>query len=104
MIMKILYLILPIFFIIASCTSDDIDYVTIHGKIQRAVNGNGIANQSITVMTRKSTGSGLFSIISELDRKEVLTDENGNFSVALVNGVGAFVTVVYQGDEDYFGT
>jgi len=102
--MKILYLILPIFLIIASCSSDDVDYATIEGKVQRAINGNGIANQSVIVMTRKSIGSGLFSTIRELDQKEVVTDENGNFSVALVNDADAFVTIVYQGDEDYFGS
>src|SRR5690554_1737340 len=102
--MKILYIILPILLMISSCSSDDVDYATIDGKVQRAINGNGIANQTVIVMTRKSTGSGLFSTTKELDRKEVITDENGNFSIALINEAGAFVTIVYQGDDDYFGT
>lgn len=102
--MRLLYFILPVFFLIASCSPDDVDHVTIHGKVQRAINGDGIANQSVIVMTRKHTGSGMFSTIRELDRKEVLTDENGDFSTALVEDVDAFVTVVYQGDDDYFGT
>lgn len=102
--MKILYIILPILLIISSCSSDDVDYATIDGKVQRALNGNGIANQTIIVMTRKSTGSGLFSTTKELDQKEVITDENGDFSIALINEAGAFVTIVYQGDDDYFGT
>lgn len=102
--MKLLYFILPIFLIITNCSSDDVNYATIDGKVQRAINGNGIADQSVIVMTRKSTGSGLFSTIRELDRKEVVTDINGNFSVALVNDVDAFVTISYLGDEDYFGS
>ncbi len=101
--MKITYLLLPIFLILASCSIDD-DYATINGRVQRALNGNGIADQSVIVMTRKLTGSGLFSTYKELDLTEVVTDVNGNFSVALINDVDAFVTIVYQGDEDYSGT
>ncbi|MBO3100017.1 Ig-like domain-containing protein [Gelidibacter pelagius] len=102
--MKILYFILPIFFIIASCSVNDLDFVTIEGKVQRAINGNGIANQSVNVMTRKSTGSGMFSTTRVLDEKKVITDENGKFSVRLVTDAGAFITVTYQGDEDYYGS
>ena len=102
--MKRIYLIFSILLITVSCSSDDENYTTIDGKVQRAVNGNGIADQLVIVMTRKSNGSGLFATITELDRKEVVTDVNGNFSVALVDDVDAFVTIVYQGDEDYFGT
>ena len=101
--MKILYIILPIFLMIASCSSDDIEYATIDGKVQRAINGNGIANQKVIVMTRKSTGSGWLSPTKELDQKEVITDENGSFSTTLIYETGAFVTTVYQGDDDYFG-
>ncbi len=96
--MKITYLLLPIFLILASCSIDD-DYATINGRVQRALNGNGIADQSVIVMTRKLTGSGLFSTYKELDLTEVVTDVNGNFSVALLNDVDAFVTIVHQGDE-----
>ena len=102
--MKIAYLILPIFLIIASCSTDDVNYATIDGRVQRTLNGNGIADQSVIVMTRKSTGSGLFSTIRELDRKEIVTDVNGNFSTALINEVDAYVTIVYEGDDDYFGS
>jgi len=102
--MKRLYIILPIFLILASCSSAVVDYAIINGKVQRAINGEGIANQSLYVMTRKSTGSGFLATKKILDQKRVLTDQNGNFSVALVREAGAFVTVVYEGDADYFGT
>ena len=84
--------------------SDDVDYVIVNGRVERAVNGDGIADQSVIVMTRVSKGSGFFSYTKELDRKEVVTDPNGDFSVALVNDVDAFVTIIYQGDEDYSGS
>jgi len=101
--MKIKYLLLPIFLILASCSIDD-DYATINGRVQRAINGDGIADQTVIVMIRKYTGSGFFSTIKELDRTEVVTDVNGNFSVALINDSDAFITIVYQGDDDYYGT
>ncbi len=102
--MKITYLLLPIFLILLGCSSDDVDYATINGKVERAINGDGIADQLVTVITRKSYGSGLFAYTKELDRTEVITDVNGNFSVALINDVDAFVTIVHQGDEDYSGS
>lgn len=102
--MKITYLILPFLLIMFGCSSDDVDYVTINGKVERAINGEGIANQMVTVMTRKSNGSGILATFEELDKKEVITDANGNFSVALVNDMDAFVTIVHQGDENYSGS
>ena len=101
--MKIKYLLLPIFLILASCFIDDADE-TINGRVQRAVNGDGIADQTVIVMTRKYTGSGWFSTIKMLDRTEVVTDVNGNFSVVLKSDVDAFVTIVHQGDDDYSGS
>ncbi len=101
--MKISHLLLPIFLILVSCSIDD-DYATINGRVQRALNGDGIADQTVIVMTRKHTGSGLFLTYKELDRTEVVTDVNGNFSVALINDVDTFVTIVYEGDEDYSGS
>lgn len=102
--MRISHLLLPIFLILISCSSDDVDYATINGRVERALNGDGIPDQTVTVMTREFIGSGLFSTIKELDRTEVVTDINGNFSVALINDVDAFVTIVHQGDEGYSGS
>ncbi|CAM3410384.1 hypothetical protein [Aequorivita lipolytica] len=102
--MKKSHLLLLFFLILISCSSDDAINATINGTVQRALDGNGIADQSVIVMTRKHTGSGLFSTIKELDRTEVITDVNGNFSAALINEVGAFITIVHQGDDDYSGT
>ena len=102
--MKISYLLLPILLLLLSCSSDDAEYATINGSVERAINGEGIADQSVIVMTRKDTGSGVFATIKELDRKEVITDINGDFSVDLINESGAFVTIVYQGDDNYAGS
>ncbi len=102
--MKKLFLIFSAFLIIVSCFPDDVSYATINGRVQRTINGNGIADQSVIVMTRKLSGYGSFATYQELDSKEVITDENGDFSVALVGEADAIVTIVYQGDDDYFGT
>lgn len=103
--MKLPHILLPLFLILMGCSSDDdVAYATINGRVERAINGNGVADQSVIVMTRKHTGSGLFSSIKILDRKDVVTDENGNFSVALESDVNAFVTIVHSGDENYSGS
>jgi hypothetical protein len=102
--MKTIYLLLSIFLILLGCSSDDVDYITIKGKVERTINGEGIADQTVTIMTRKHTGSGLFSSIKILDSTKVVTDENGGFSVALIHDVDAFVTVVHLGDDNYSGS
>ena len=102
--MRISYVLWISLLMLMSCSSDDISQTTINGRVQRTLNGVGIADQSVTVMTRKATGSGLFSTIKELDRKEIVTDINGDFSVDLESDQDAFVTIVHQGDDDYSGT
>ncbi|MDO1500504.1 hypothetical protein Q2T40_10225 [Winogradskyella maritima] len=102
--MKRIYLILSIILITVSCSSDDVDYKIVNGKVERTINGDGIADQLVTVMTRKSSGSGLFSTTKVLDSAKVITDANGYFSVTLANEVDAFVTIVHQGDENYSGS
>ena len=104
--MKIKYLLLPIFIILLGCSDNDdtVDYATINGTVERLINGEGIPGQQVTVMTRKSNGSGLLATIEGLDRKEVVTDANGNFSVALVTGADAYITIIQEGDENYSGS
>ncbi len=100
--MKITYLILPFFLILFGCSSDNvIDHITLYGKVERAINGDGIPDHLVTVRTRKSHGSGLLGTTEELDSKEVVTDVSGNFSVSLVNEDGAFVTITHIGGENY---
>ena len=104
MIMNFKYLLLPILLLLFACSLDDVEYALIHGKVERTINGDGIADQKVYVMTRKLNGTGWLSYFEELDRKEVITDSNGNFSVALINDVNTFVTIVHQGDDNYSGS
>lgn len=101
--MKISYVIAAILFVFTSCSIDDDTYSTIEGKLERTINGEGIPNQTITVMTRRLRGTGLLSSNIELDSRDVVTDQNGNFSLSLLSESDAFVTIVYQGDDDYYG-
>jgi hypothetical protein len=88
-----------------ACDYDfDSDYITINGKVEREINGDGVPNHKVTAMTRKNIGSGLFATTKELDRKQVITDESGNFSVSLVNEQDAFVTIYHNGGDNYSGS
>ena len=102
--MKITYLLLPIFLILLSCSSDDVDYATIDGKVERTLNGDGIPNQKVLVMTSKRVRSGMLGSVKELDRAEVITDADGNFSTSLVVDSDAFISIVHEGDDEYSGS
>lgn len=101
---KISFVILSIFLTMISCSNDDTFYYgTIDGRVERALNGEGIASQSVIVMTEKIRGSGIFSSKIMIDSIQVVTDVNGSFSASLVFDEDAFITVIYNGDDNYFG-
>ena len=95
-------------FIVSSCklhNIDDEDFAVIEGRVQRAIDETGIANQSVTLMTTKHIGgSGFLTITKDLELKTVTTDEDGNFSTLMRSEDGAIVSAVYSGDEDYYGS
>ena len=97
-------LLLMFSFLASSCSVDDAEYITINGKVERSINQDGIENQLVKVMTRKTFGSGWFSYTRVLDSTVVRTDVNGLFSVNLLNDLNAYATVVYHGDDDYLGS
>jgi len=94
-------------FIVSSCklhNIDDEDFAVIEGRVQRAIDETGIANQSVTLITLKDTGSGLLSNREYFEQKTVTTDEDGNFSALMRSKAGAFVSASYSGDDDYYGS
>lgn len=94
-------------FIVSSCklhNIDDEDFAVIEGRVQRAIDETGIANQSVTLTTLKDTGSGLLSNREYFEQKTVTTDEDGNFSALMRSEAGAFVSASYSGDEDFYGS
>lgn len=101
--MKLLkLLLLTLTLTLTSCFLDDNDTVIINGRVERTVNREGIANQSVTVIIREKDGSGILGVTKDIDQTTVLTDEKGNFSVNLING--DFVSIIHQGDENYSGS
>lgn len=99
---KLLLITLPFIFAFFSCSIDEYNYINIEGKVIRTINGDGVANQSVTVISRIRTRTGLLSTTRDLDQTNVKTDENGNFSTNLIKG--NFVSIIHQGDEDFSGS
>lgn len=94
-------------FIVSSCklhNINDEDFAVIEGRVQRAIDETGIANQSVTLITLKDIGSGLLSNREYFEQKTVTTDEDGNFSTLMRSKAGAFVSASYSGDEDFYGS
>ena len=94
-------------FLLSSCELPIIaeeDFAVIEGRVQRAIDETGIANQSVTLITLKDIGSGLLSNREYFEQKTVTTDEDGNFSALMRSEAGAFVSASYSGDEDYYGS
>ena len=104
--MKNLLIIICSLFLLTSCDLPVIaeDFFVVKGRVQRAIDEAGIANQSVVLITRKTIGSGLLSDTREFERKTVTTDQDGNFSTLMESKDGAFVTAVYSGDEDFYGS
>lgn len=93
-------------FIVSSCklhNIDDEDFAVIEGRVQRAIDETGIANQSVTLFTLNQSQRELLNRES-LEQKTVTTDEDGNFSALMRSEAGAFVSAIYSGDEDFYGS
>lgn len=69
------------------CSNNEIESYTISGKVVDYNSGNAAANVNLKIQTSlKSSGINIFGSISdtsnEFEVKNVLTDQNGNFSVS----------------------
>ncbi|MCG2611462.1 hypothetical protein LZZ90_08075 [Flavobacterium sp. SM15] len=100
---KISVLISALFLILAGCSNDDTNYITVKGKVIREANGEGVPNQKLTLRMKKINGTGYWSYTTEIDSKEVITDSNGNFNVAMNSDSNISVSVSKQNDDDYTG-
>ena len=99
--MKKIILILTCIILLLSCSNDD-NFITINGSVERAINGEKIANQIVHLETIKSQGSGQYtSYITALEYKQVLTDANGNFSVTMKIVDNMFVRVFKIQDDNF---
>lgn len=102
---KILILVIISSFLLSltllSCSEEEINYTTVSGKVERAINSEGIPNQKVLLEIKKSHGSGYFAYTTTLDIKEVITDSNGFFSTTMKTDSNTFVSVYKPQDEDY---
>ena len=99
--MKNLIIVLFLTVFISGCSNDDSDYITIKGRVERDFTGQGISNQKIYLEVRQAKGSGAWAYSVEIDSKEVVTDENGEFSIAMKSASNTYVTAYKHMDENY---
>lgn len=99
--MKKLILLFALIFILCSCSNDEDNYVTIKGRVERELNGEGIPNQKVSLEIMQIHGTGNWAYTTKVDSKEVTTDSNGNFSTSMKNGSNTFVSVYKAQDDNY---
>ena len=99
--MKKLLIISALIFIIYSCSNDENNYVTVKGRVERELNGEGVSNQKVFLEINQIHGTGYWSYTTKVDSKEVITDSNGNFSASMKNDSNTFVSVIKFQDDNF---
>lgn len=87
--------------ILLGCSTDEDKYITLSGRVERELNGEGISNQKVLLEIHQIRGSGNWTYTTKLDSKEVLSDSNGNFNVTMKSDSNTFVSVYKERDENY---
>lgn len=88
--MKNLFLIIGILFFFLGCKEDE-DYFVVNGRLEKAINGEGIPGEIIKLRVEQHWGFGLISGKREIDYKEVTTDSNGDFRVLMKNDSNIYI-------------
>lgn len=100
--MKKIIVISTLIFTLYSCSNNEDNYVTIRGRVEREVNGEGVANQTVVLHVKQAHGSGQYGTYYTLiESKQVKTDSNGNFSVSVKSADRMFVEAFKEMDENY---
>lgn len=100
--MKKMIVISTLIFTLYSCSKDEDNYVTIRGRVEREINGEGIANQNVFLDLKQAHGSGQYGTYYTLiESKLVKTDPNGNFSLTVKSEDRMFVEVYKEMDDNY---
>lgn len=99
--MKKQILILTLIFTLVSCSTNDNNYITIKGRVEREINGEGISGQKVYLHINKTNGTGNWAYVTEIDSKEIITDSNGYFSTTMKNDSNTFVSVYKPYDDNY---
>lgn len=100
--MKIIILLSVLFLSLVSCTSEESNYITVNGRVEREINGEGVANQTVVLDFKQAHGSGQYgTYYTFIESKQVKTDSNGNFSVSVKSADRMFVQVYKEMDDNY---
>ena len=99
--MKTSVLIYTLLLFLISCSNEQENFITIKGRVEREINGQGISNQKVYLVINQSHGSGYWHYTTKIDSKEIITDLNGNFSVLMKNDYNTFVSVFKSQDDNY---
>ena len=99
--MKATLIILSLFFFITSCSVEDDKVFTINGRVVRELTGEGLANQKVSIETMVVRGTFPYTYVVDLERKEVLTNIDGTFSVQVKGGDNYIYSTYKAEDENY---
>lgn len=106
--MKAHILFFVFFLTLVSCATDDNsieNLITVDGRVERQINGEGISNQEVSVSIKRAIGSSssFFHSLKTIDSEEVTTDSDGNFSVSINNGNGedTFIHARVLGNDEF---
>ncbi|WP_432670915.1 hypothetical protein [Flavobacterium sp. SM2513] len=99
--MKPTLLFLLFIFTFGACSVDDENFVTINGRVERDLTGEGIANQRVSIYIYEFHGYGIYTYRVELGSTEVITDDNGNFSFQAKDGERVLFSTSKEQDENY---
>lgn len=99
--MKTIILFSVVFLSLIGCTTEESNYITVNGRVEREISGEGVSNQIVHLTMDQYHGTGYWSYKTEIDSKQVTTDANGNFSVSMKNGDNTLVTAYKPQDDNY---
>jgi hypothetical protein len=99
--MKKQILILTLIFTLVGCSINDDSYITLKGRVEREINGEGISNQKVLLEIHQIHGTGNWQYTTKVDSKEVTTDMNGDFITSMKNDSKTFVYVYKPQDDNY---
>jgi hypothetical protein len=69
--MKKQILILTLIFTLVGCSINDDSYITLKGRVEREINGEGISNQKVLLEIHQIHGTGNWQYTTKVDSKEV---------------------------------
>lgn len=100
--MKATLIILSLFSLLIGCSLDDETTVTVNGRVERELTGEGIGNQKIIIYVDQVRGPSSYRYSVEIDRKEVITNSDGSFSAKVRGGGNNTSFGIYKPQDDEY--